>query len=163
MNIEIERKFLVTRFPEEEIKNGALKIISVKHIDQTYLGLGKKDELRIRKLVDADSSEETFTFTFKKDKKESRLELEEYISAELYESILLGTKNVPLRKKRTTLHYNGYNIEIDEYDDFDLIVAEVEFQSVDEMRSFEPLEWFQQDVSGKKEYSNKYLWRLLQK
>lgn len=163
MKPEIERKFLVKKFPKDLIKSGVLRVISVQKINQTYIGIGKDDELRVRKLVDCDTKEETFTYTFKKGKGENRLEAESEISKRLYQTILGQKKMLPLNKKRTTARMGNVIIEIDEYTGSDLIVAEVEFGSVEEMNSFVPPEWCRKDVSSVKKYSNKNLWAQAQK
>jgi CYTH domain-containing protein len=158
MQSEIERKFLVSNLPagEEAI------LLSVVDITQTYIGVGSGDELRVRRLVDRDNGETTYTFAFKKGNGVSRLEFEEEVSQELYQSVVGNLAVKPLKKTRTTYNVEGSLIEVDKYQDFDFIVAEVEFADEGEMQSFTPPAWCSEDISGIKKYSNKKLWAKLQ-
>lgn len=154
---EIERKFLVTEFPSH------ITPLSVFDIEQTYIGMGASDELRVRKLTDVHTGKITYTFTFKKGSNTvDRLEFEQPISQALYESVMENVDVKSLCKRRTTLAHGKYQIEIDSYRQFDFIVAEVEFPNVEEMKAFNPPLWCREKISGNKTYSNKYLWKSLQ-
>ncbi|MNC11939.1 hypothetical protein D3C75_596500 [compost metagenome] len=74
-----------------------------------------------------------------------------------------AVKAVPLVKTRTTAVWNGITVEIDVYTQLQLTVIEVEFDSLEEAESFSAPEWFGQDVSVEKKYSNKIVWKELQK
>ena len=157
LNQEIESKFLVNRFPTE------VEPISVVQIDQTYLGIGSGDELRVRKMRDLKTNDVRYTFAFKKGSKENRLEFEQDISKELYEHVTGNTRAIPLKKVRTTVPYEDVLIEIDQYDVFPFVVAEVEFPNAEEMEHFTPPTWCIEEISDDKTYANRNLWKLIQK
>jgi adenylate cyclase len=164
MKPEIEKKFLLKKFPKELMGKGKdLKLISIQKIDQTYIGISKDDEIRVRRLYDLKEKKESFTYTFKRDQGEFRLEEESEITKALYKSITGNPKLLPLHKKRTTLKMGNVLIEIDEYKEFDLIVAEVEFESLDDMHDFIPPKWFGKEITREKKYSNKTMWKQIQK
>lgn len=163
MSMEIELKFLLPEYPEQLIESGELKVITRHSIDQTYLAIEDGQELRVRKITDLDSGEVTFTHTFKDGKGISRKEIEYDISEGLYNQMIEAVKAVPLVKTRTTAVWNGITVEIDVYTQLQLTVIEVEFDSLEEAESFKAPEWFGQDVSTEKKYSNKTVWKELQK
>lgn len=53
-------------------------------------------------------------------------------------------------------------MEIDLYTQLELTVLEVEFDSLEEAESFAAPDWFGEDVSVEKQYSNKTVWKQLQ-
>ena len=69
---------------------------------------------------------------------------------------------MPLTKDRVTAQWNGRIVEIDRYDQIQLTVLEVEFDSVEEAQGFNPPDWFGRDISSERQYSNKTVWRELQ-
>lgn len=162
MALEIERKFLLPKYPEQLINTGELKIITRQSMDQTYLAIDGAQELRVRKITDLDSGEVTFTHTFKDGKGISREEIEYYISEGLYNQMIDAVKAVPLLKERLTGLWNGTTVEIDVYTQLELSVLEVEFDSLEEAERFNAPEWFGQDVSTERQYSNKTVWKELQ-
>lgn len=163
MALEIERKFLLPEFPEQRIQNGELKVITRHNIDQTYLALDGAQELRVRKITDLDSGEVTFTHTFKDGKGISREEIEYSISEGLYNQMIEAVNAVALVKERITGVWNDITVEIDVYSQLNLSVLEVEFNSLEEAESFVAPEWFGKDVSTERQYSNKTVWKELQK
>ncbi|MFD1174988.1 CYTH domain-containing protein [Paenibacillus puldeungensis] len=162
MSLEIERKFLLPEFPDGLIEEGKIIIQSEQLIDQTYLALHEDQELRVRKIKDLQSGTVEYTHTFKKGFGLAREEVEVSISAGIYEEITGIHKAVPLTKRRVTARWNGIVIEIDCYDQIQLMVLEVEFKSEAEALAFEPPGWFGPDISTEKQYSNKKVWRDLQ-
>ena len=64
-----------------------------------------------------------------------------------------------IKKTRYCIPYQNYMIELDIFHDRyeGLILAEVEFDSVEESKLFEKPSWFLEDVSGKVDYTNSYL------
>lgn len=163
MSMEIELKFLLPEYPEQLIEGGELKVITRHSIDQTYLAIEDGQELRVRKITDLDSGEVTFTHTFKDGKGISRKEIEYDISEGLYNQMIEAVKAIPLVKTRTTAVWNGITVEIDIYTQLQLTVIEVEFDSLEEAESFKAPEWFGEDVSTERKYSNKTVWKELQK
>lgn len=162
MALEIERKFLLPEYPEQLINDGEIKIMTSQNIDQTYLAIDGGQELRVRKITDLDSGEVTYTHTFKDGKGISREEIEYFISEGLYNQMIEAVNAVPLIKKRLTGIWNGTTIEIDVYNQLELSVLEVEFDSLEEAESFDAPEWFGEDVSTERKYSNKTVWKELQ-
>ncbi|NGZ75198.1 CYTH domain-containing protein [Saccharibacillus alkalitolerans] len=162
MAMEIERKFLLDRKPDELIAEGAFTRRTRQVIEQTYLALDEQQEIRVRRLVDADTGAVEYTHTFKQGNGMSREEVEYSITESIYEQLFRASGAVPLTKTRTTGEWNGITVELDRYDQLNLTVAEVEFDSLEEAESFVPPEWFGEDISSKREYSNKKVWRDLQ-
>ncbi len=78
---------------------------------------------------------------------------------EAYEHLKEKADGICIKKTRYRIPYKKYMIELDffhdSYDGFCL--AEVEFDSVEEGRSFQPPEWFGRDVSGDCRFSNSYM------
>jgi CYTH domain-containing protein len=160
--LEIERKFLLPEFPAAQVKEGKLQIVKEQLIEQTYLALYEDQELRVRKITDAVSGDVEYTHTFKRGFGIAREEVEVSIAGGLYDQMIQAHGAVPLIKKRSTALWDGVQVEIDEYDQIQLMVLEVEFGSEKEAESFVPPAWFGQDISTDKEYSNKKVWRELQ-
>jgi CYTH domain-containing protein len=163
MALEIERKFLLNEFPASLIGNGELIIQSEQRIEQTYLAIDEKQELRVRRITDLASGTVEYTHTFKNGNGLSREEIEYSISEGIYRQITGAFQAVPLTKIRVTALWGDTVIEIDSYDQIELIVVEVEFGSVEEAQQFTAPEWFGADISDNRQYSNKTVWRELQK
>ena len=62
----------------------------------------------------------------------------------------------PITKRRYMIPYEPYTIELDIFEGHmkGLIMAEVEFPSVDEANSFTPPSWFGEDVTEDGRYHN---------
>lgn len=162
MAIEIERKFLLDRTPDELVADGAFDRRSEQRIEQTYLALDEQQEVRVRRLVDADTGAVEYTHTFKQGNGMSREEIEYSITESIYDQLFRASGAVPLTKTRTTGEWQGLTVELDRYDQLNLTVAEVEFESVEAAESFIPPDWFGEDISSRREYSNKKVWKELQ-
>ena len=69
--------------------------------------------------------------------------------------------NVRVRKTRYRIPFDDHVIELDQFHDAleGLVLAEVEFDSEEEMAAFEPPDWFGRDVTGDPAYSNASLAR----
>jgi adenylate cyclase len=161
MGTEIERKFLLSAFPQDELDNNRITLVSRKYIYQTYLAFSHDEEIRVRRLVDHDGSSH-YTHTFKSGHGLVREEIEYAISEEIYKQLLLKTGLVPLEKVRTTVNYHGMLFEIDEYKQMDLIVIEVEFPNVHASQLFPVPDWFGRELGQEEEFRNKTLWIKLQ-
>ncbi|WP_054026591.1 CYTH domain-containing protein [Bacillus sp. FJAT-28004] len=162
MSLEIERKFLLPEFPTALIEGNDLKVLAEHRIEQTYLAIDENQELRVRRIVDIASGEVSFTHTFKLGNGLSREEIEYSISNSIYEQVVNAFGFVPLTKNRVTAEWNGRIIEIDTYDQIELSVLEVEFDSEETANAFEAPAWFGKDISSERQYSNKKVWRELQ-
>ncbi|MGG1878374.1 CYTH domain-containing protein [Paenibacillus sp. 7541] len=162
MAVEIERKFLLNEYPEALIEEGSLVVEKEQLIEQTYLALDEDQELRVRKMTDAQTGKVEYTHTFKKGWGLARDEIEYAISAGLYEQVVQAHGAIPLIKRRVTARWGEQLVEIDEYSQIDLLVLEVEFPTLEAATSFAPPAWFGKDISEEKQYSNKKVWRELQ-
>ncbi|NIK80550.1 CYTH domain-containing protein [Paenibacillus castaneae] len=163
MSLEIERKFLLAEFPNVIVEEGNLQVVSEQRIEQTYIAIDENQELRVRRIVNLASGEVTYTHTFKLGNGLLREEIEYSISEAIYEQIVKAFGFVPLTKNRITAQWNGRVIEIDTYDQIELSVLEVEFESEEEANAFVAPDWFGRDISSERQYSNKKVWRELQK
>ncbi|MFU1795681.1 CYTH domain-containing protein [Paenibacillus azoreducens] len=162
MGLEIERKFLLPEYPADLIREHEIRIEKEQLIDQTYLAIHGDQELRVRKIQDLTSKQVEYTHTFKKGHGIAREEVEYSISEGLYEQMINAHQAVPLIKKRTTAVWGDKVIEIDDYEQIQLLVLEVEFASVEEAENFNAPGWFGNDISSEKQYSNKKVWQELQ-
>ena len=142
--MEIERKFLVGSLPN-------LSGVKSSEIVQGYVSFSP--EIRVRRLDDK------YYRTEKGEGMVVRMENEWEISKEEAEKMFKEVKTNLIEKTRYYIPYNKYTIELDVYKGIfkGLIVAEVEFESVEESNNFTPPEWFLEDVSEKREYGNKIL------
>lgn len=162
MSLEIERKFLLAELPHVIIEEQKLKVLSEQRIEQTYLAIDETQELRVRRIVDLASGEVSFTHTFKLGNGLSREEIEYSISEGIYDQVVKAFGFVPLTKNRITTKWDGRIIEIDIYDQIELAVLEVEFDSEMVANAFMAPDWFGRDISSERQYSNKKVWRELQ-
>lgn len=163
MSLEIERKFLLQQLPAALIEEAKVKVLSEQYIEQTYLAMDESQEVRVRRIVDLASGEVTYTHTFKLGNGLSREEIEYSISESIYEQLVKAFGFVPLTKKRITAEWEVHIIEIDTYDQIELSVLEVEFESEAAANSFAAPTWFGKDISTERQYSNKKVWRELQR
>jgi len=163
MALEIERKFLLSEYPDSKIEDGSLEIISIQHIEQTYLALADGEELRVRRLRTADTHHSDYMLTYKSGYGLVKQELEHAITKQLYDELIDNVRFIPLLKDRTTARISGTDIiiEIDRYNHHPLIVVEVEFKDEHTAKSFQPPSWFGKDISTNKQYSNKEMWKQL--
>ncbi|MBO4310651.1 MAG: CYTH domain-containing protein [Lachnospiraceae bacterium] len=144
MGKEIERKFKIKEMPD-------LNAYPFKYIEQGYLNT--KPVIRVR------MEDETFYMTYKG---KGHIEREEYnlpLNRESYEHLIKKADGRIICKKRYLIPYEGYTIELDvfEKDLAPLVLAEVEFETLKEANDFIPPEWFAQDVSEDKNYTNAHL------
>ena len=143
--MEIERKFLVKEVPE------GLNSYPYRHLEQGYLCTGPV--VRIRK--DNDKYELTY-------KSKGMMVREEYnlpLTKDAYEHLKTKVDGRIITKKRYMIPYKHYTIELDifEGDLAPLILAEVEFPTEEEAKSFNPPEWFAEDVTFSALYHNSFL------
>lgn len=147
MALEIERKFLITdipfvpaSYPHKEIMQGY------------FLDEGEK-VVRLRKKGN------DYFLTRKRGHGLSREEHEEELSASLFEELRNNIDDRYLEKTRYEIPYQGATIELDVYKGklHGLIVAEVEFTSEKDAKSFTPPERFGKELTEVREASNAYL------
>ncbi len=142
--MEIERKFLVKELPD-------LSGVKSSEIMQGYISI--LPEVRVRKL------DGKYYRTEKDEGTVVRREREWEITKDEAEKLFSEVKTNVIEKTRYYLPYGKYTIELDIYKGKfkGLIVVEIEFPTVEEAVSFNPPDWFGEDISEKKEYRNKIL------
>lgn len=158
--MEIERKFLIKNFPEH------LEDYPCHHIEQAYLSVNPV--VRVRKENDS------YYLTYKG---QGILAHEEYnlpLTEESYHHLREKADGNIISKKRylIPLENPGFKegfpappadyaltVELDIFDApfSPLVLAEVEFGSVEAAESFLPPEWLAEDVTFRKEFRNSYM------
>ena len=141
--MEIERKYLVSEVPAN------LKDYHCRVIEQGYLST--HPVVRVRK--DNDS----YYLTYKGSGMMTREEYNLPLTAESYEHLLAKADGNIITKKRYEIPDNsGHTIELDIFEGVfsGTILAEVEFDSVEEAESYNPPAWFKEDVTMNKMYHN---------
>ena len=148
---EIERKFLIDELPPD-VSNSPVHLIRQGYIsedrDVTEVRLREKDDrhyLTIKKGAQLVRDEEEITLT-----------------KEQFETLWPMTENRCIEKKRYILHPDSppnITIEVDVYEEDleGLIIAEVEFPSVEESEAFNPPDWFGREVTNIAQYKNRNL------
>ncbi len=139
--MEIERKFLIKELPDL----GQYKYVE---IEQGYLSTSPV--VRIRRKDDA------YILTYKGSGLMAREEIEAALTKEAYEHLLEKIDGYPITKRRYLIPLDPYTIELDVFSGHmeGLVMAEVEFPSLEEANSFTPPEWFGDDVTGDRRYHN---------
>jgi adenylate cyclase len=144
--MEVERKFRLRRPPD-------LSGSDADPIEQGYLAVGADGEVRLR------LKGEQRLLTVKRGAGLSRGEAEVEVSPEQFEELWPLTEGRRLRKGRHVLPHDGFEIEVDVYEGEleGLIVAEIEFDSEEDARAFEPPGWLGDDVTGDERFLNENL------
>ena len=161
MNIEIERKFLIKR-PDSDCL-ASIDGCTAREIVQTYLHT-EGAERHIRKLVENGITTYIYTEKMRVPGAEiSRFEDEREITAEEYVA-LYKEAAMELSKVRYSFPHDGRVIEIDVYPDEiggelfrGRAILEIEMESEDEELSIPDFINVIEEVTGRKEYSNKTL------
>jgi adenylate cyclase len=145
--LEIERKYLVSEPPADYLS------WDCRFIEQAYLCTDPV--VRVRR----DGDEYYMTY-----KSKGLLAREEYnlpLNQEAYHHLLAKADGIVLTKKRykKKLEGSGLQVELDVFSGTyeGLMLAEVEFSSVEEANAFTPPSWFGRDVTFSGEYQNSRL------
>ena len=144
--MEIERKYLIRRLPEN------LSQYQCKKIAQGYICT--KPVVRIRK------SDDEYYLTYKGKGLMAREEYNLPLTQEGYEHMLPKIDGRLIEKSRYLIPLDGKltaELDIFEGDLAPLIIVEVEFDSLDAANSFIPPEWFGEDVTESRKYHNSNL------
>lgn len=147
--MEIERKFLIQECPYQ------LDTLTYHEIEQAYLTTDPV--LRIRRLDD------TYLFTYKSAGLLSREEYEAPLTKKAYDSLLTKCEGTILTKTRYQIPIEHHlTIELDVFHGAyeGLILAEVEFSSVEEANSYKAPDWFSREVTYEATYHNSNLCRV---
>ena len=151
--MEIEKKYLVSEIPEQ------LDNYGVWEIEQCYLCTAPT--IRIRK------KNEEYILTYKSHRGDVQNgkklcvsdEIELPLNQRAYEHLKKKADGKVICKTRYRIPYGGHTIELDVFHgDYEgMLLAEVEFDTVEASEDFCPPAWFDKDVSGDYHYSNSYL------
>lgn len=144
--MEIERKYLIRRLPEN------LSQYQCKKIAQGYICTNPV--VRIRK------SDDEYYLTYKGKGLMAREEYNLPLTQEGYEHMLPKIDGRLIEKSRYLIPLDGKltaELDIFEGDLAPLIIVEVEFDSLDGANSFIPPEWFGEDVTESRKYHNSNL------
>lgn len=146
--MEIERKFLVATLPD--LPNSLKR----KSIEQGYISTSPV--IRIRR------SNNEFILTCKGEGLIEREEFELNITEEAYKHLENKLDNPLIIKTRYLIPYGDLTIELDIFEGHlkGLVIAEVEFCSMEAANSFVPPSWFGKDVSLESKYQNNHLSQL---
>ncbi len=145
--MEIERKFTIKKLPDN------LSSYPSHHIEQAYLNVNPV--VRIRK------QDEEYYLTYKGKGLLAREEYNLPLNKESYYHLRKKCDGNTISKRRYLIPVDGSSLTI-ELDIFDaphspLIIAEVEFSSEEEAKSFLPPEWLGEDVTYDHRYHNSNL------
>ena len=143
-HLEIERKFLIQKLPR------ALRRFPHQEIAQGYLTADRKSHVRLRR------QGRVCTLAFKRGPARAREEREIHLSPAQFGLLWPATAGSRLTKTRYHVPWKKLTIEIDIYSGSHagLMVAEVEFPSVETCHSFRPPPWLGDEVTGVSRYSN---------
>lgn len=144
--MEIERKYLVRRLPDD------LSKYETKKIAQGYLCTDPV--VRIRR------SNDNYYMTYKGDGLMVREEYNLPLTREAYEHLLPKIDGLLIAKTRYLIPLTDrLTAELDVFEGVlsALTLVEVEFDSVEEANAFVPPEWFGEDVTESGKYHNSYL------
>lgn len=144
--MEIERKFKVNNIPN-------LNNVKKVKIIQGYLNTDSEPTLRIRKYND----EYLLTYKYSKKDKEINIcdEVELPITEECFNNLLTKIEGNIIEKTRYFI--NEIELDIFEGKYEGLVLAEVEFKSVEEANKYNKPSWLGEDVTKDKNYRNSYL------
>lgn len=145
--MEIERKFTVKKMP------AGLESFPFHIIQQAYLNTDPV--VRIRR------EDETYYLTYKGRGLMVREEYNLPLNRPSFEHLLAKADGQIISKKRYLIPFGAYTIELDVFEApfAPLIIAEVEFPSLEEADAFLPPDWFDADVTQDPAYHNSNLSR----
>ena len=143
--VERERKFLIETTPDD------LAIAATIPLRQGYLAADERRSIRVR-----DAGADGCTLTVKAGSGVERTELEWSITRPEFEAAWPHTDGQRVDKTRHRIPFADHVIELDVFaGDLDgLVLAEVEFDSIEASESFEPPAWFGRDVTDDGRYTN---------
>ncbi|MCR5789401.1 MAG: CYTH domain-containing protein [Lachnospiraceae bacterium] len=150
--MEIERKYLI-KDPEQMPAD--LDEFPFHRIEQAYLTTDPV--IRVRK------EDDSYYMTYKGRGLIAREEVNLPLTKEAYDTLLSKAEGNIISKKRVLIPYRKYTIELDIFDPpfAPLILAEVEFESMEEAKMFQEPTWFGNDVSEDTRYHNSTMSRQI--
>ena len=140
--MEIERKFTIKKLPEN------LESYPSHLLEQGYLNTAPV--IRVRR------EDDKFYLTYKGGGMLAREEYNLPLTEEAYQHLLPKSDGNIIRKRRYLIPCEPYTIELDVFEApfAPLVMAEVEFPSVEEAQHFVIPDWFDQDVTFDPAYHN---------
>lgn len=154
MTEEIEKKYLIDSL--EDIKN-LFNEEEKEFITQNYLVTGD-EEIRIRKTINYKSEVKNYLTIKCKKTDLIREENEVLILNETYDCLEKNIKSLPIKKIRYTFKYNNYLVYLDVFENYKLILAEIEFANLKKANDFKVFSWLGEEVTNKQEYKNQCIW-----
>ena len=169
MGVEIEKKFLVSRLPDD------LSIYRYHMIEQAYLNV--HPAIRVRR------EDDIYYMTYKgaHSQNEGEIGQVEYnmpLDKESYDHLLSKAEGNVIKKKRYLIPLNEDAYTMDYLNDHDIlrqmikneevkieldvfedmfegrVIAEVEFPDEESAKNYRPASWFEREVTGDPKYSN---------
>ncbi|MBP9997462.1 MAG: CYTH domain-containing protein [Lachnospiraceae bacterium] len=139
--MEIERKFTIKELPN-------LGQYSYHKIEQAYINT--EPVMRIRK------QDDEYYFTYKNKGLMAREEYNLPIDKKSFEHLLKKADGRIISKTRYLIPYDNHTVELDIFEGelAPLIIAEVEFDTIEEAAAFNMPEWFDKDVTEDPRYHN---------
>lgn len=140
--MEIERKFLVDK------EKFDYKAFESKKLVQGYLNTNPV--VRVRK------EDDEYYLTYKGKGMMVREEYNLALNKESFDHLIKKADGNIISKTRYLIPFGKYTIELDEFDPpfAPLLLAEVEFESVEEANAFVAPDWFLEDVTSDSAYHN---------
>jgi CYTH domain-containing protein len=153
MGKEIEVKYKPIFNTVDEILNlPGVELISTTLIKQGYIFTQKNKHLRVRIYKDYHTNAESAELCLKYTKGVSREEFEYQIP--VTDATFMYHKTTSfLNKKRFDIEFMGYPMSVDYYPN-GMVVVEVEFKHIGQLKSFVKPRWFGEDISNNPMYSN---------
>jgi len=155
---ETERKYLI-EYPDLDLLSS--ESFAIREITQTYLTSEGNEDRRVRRSVEGGYT--VYTYTEKRPlSKLTRYEDEREISRAEYDSYLDSADPdfIPLHKTRFCIRVGGRIAEVDVYDGIsDFAICEVELEDEGEEVVLPSCVSLIREVTGEKEYSNRYFCR----
>jgi len=147
MAVEIERKFRLAVLPPWIAECDSVAI------QQGYLALEPDREVRVRRAGDHR------TLTVKSGRGLARGEVEVELSVAQLEALwpLTEGRRVEKRRYRRDAPEGTYEIDVYEGELSGLLIAEMEFDSLEQSDSFHPPAWLVDEVTGEERYANRTL------
>ncbi len=147
--MEIERKFTINKLPSN------LEQYPCLTLEQAYLNTNPV--VRVRREND------DFYLTYKGKGFLAREEYNLPLNEEAYYHLREKADGLIISKKRYRIPYNEkLTIELDVFEAplAPLVLAEVEFESIEEANAFTPPAWFEKDVTEDRSFSNSELSKM---
>lgn len=145
---EIERKFWVRSLPSAYLQYSPVPI------EQGYIAIEKDGHaVRLRRKGGA------FFLTVKSSGGMVREEYEVSISKKQFEVLWKSTEGRRILKTRYIVPYQKWQIEVDIFKGKleGLVIAEIEFESIEAANAFQKLEWMEVEVTGNPFFNNRKL------